>query len=183
MGAGVGADRPAVGGDQLGGQQAVDGEAVLAGQVADAAAHGDATDTHRGGVAETDGQPVPGRLAGELTGGQSRLGPGGLPGGVDLQRLEVRQVEHDAPIADAMAGTAVPAATDGQLQPALGRQRDHLGDLGGIGGPHDGLGSAVEPAVEQRSCLVVAGVVGGDDPAVDGRAQLPPDRQGLGAGR
>ena len=182
MGLGVGADRPAVGGDQLGGEQVVDGQAVLADQVADAAAQGDAADAHRGGVTEADGQPVPGRLGGHLPGGQAGLGPGGPLGGVDLQRLELRQVEHDPAVADAVAGAAVPATADGQLQPALGRERDHLGDLGGVGGPDDRLGSAAEPAVEQRSCLVVVGVVGGDHPTVDGGAQLPPDRQGLGAG-
>jgi hypothetical protein len=66
--------------------------------------------------------------------------------------------------------------------PELDGIADHLGDLGGVGGPDDRLGSAVEPAVEQCSCLVVVGVVGGDHPTVDGPAQPPPDRQGLGAG-
>jgi hypothetical protein len=97
MGVGVGADRPAVGGHQLGRQQAVDGQAVLAGQVPDAAAQGEAPDAHRRGVAEADGQPVPGRLGGHLPGGQAGLRPGGPPGGVDLQRLELGQVEHDPP--------------------------------------------------------------------------------------
>ena len=77
------------------------------------------------------------------------IGPGAYPpgplGGVDLQRLELRQVDHDPAVADAVAGAAVPAAADGQLQPALGRERGHLGDLGGVGGPDDRLGSAVEP--------------------------------------
>jgi hypothetical protein len=126
---------------------------------------------------------VPGRLGGQLPGGQAGLRAGGPLGGVDLQRLELAQVEHDPAVRDAVAGTAVPAAADGQLEPALGRQRDDLGDLGGVGWPDDRPRSTVEPAVEQRSRLVVVGVVGGDRPTVDGRvAQLPPDRQGLGAG-
>jgi hypothetical protein len=182
MGAGVGADRPAVGGHQLGRQQAVDGEAIPAGQVPDAPAQGDAPDPHRGGVAEADGQPMPGRLGGELSGGQPVLRPGGPLGGVDLQRLQVGQVDHDPTVTDAVTGTAVAAAAHGQLQPALGGERDHLGDLGGAGGPDDRLRPAVEPAVEQRPGPVVTGVVDGDHPTVDGGAQLPPDRRGLGAG-
>jgi hypothetical protein len=61
-----------------------------------------------------------------------------------------------------------------------GRQQQHLPDdaVQLVHGPRP----AVEPAVEQRSCLVVVGVVGGDHPTVDGSAQPPPDRQALGAG-
>jgi hypothetical protein len=34
-----------------------------------------------------------------------------------------------------VSGEAVAAAADGQLQPGLARERDDLGDLGGVGGP------------------------------------------------
>jgi hypothetical protein len=54
----VGPQQPAVGGDEVGGQQVVDGQAVLADQVADAAAKGDAADADRAGVAEPGRQPI-----------------------------------------------------------------------------------------------------------------------------
>ena len=140
-------------------------------------------DPDRAGVAEADGQPVGARRGGDS--------PAVRPVWAQAVRLAVSMLQRLAgrdrsstipPSHDAVAGDAVPAAADGQLQPGLGGERDHLGDVGGVGGPDDGRRPAVEPAVEQRSGLVVAGVVGGDHPAVDGRAQLPSDRKGLGAG-
>ena len=70
-----------------------------------------------------------------------------------------------------MAGVAVAAAAHGQLVPAVAGQVDHLGDLGGVGRADDGRRAALEPAVEDRPGLVVAGIVGGDDAAVDGGPQ------------
>jgi hypothetical protein len=55
---GVHLQQLAVGGDQLGGQQVVDGQAVLSDQVADPAAQGDPADPHRAGVAEPGRQPI-----------------------------------------------------------------------------------------------------------------------------
>jgi hypothetical protein len=62
---GVDAQELAVGGDQLGGQQVIDGQAVLSDQVADAAAQGDPADADRAGVAEPGRQPV-GRRGGAV---------------------------------------------------------------------------------------------------------------------
>ena len=55
---GVGPQQLAVGGDEVGGQQVVDGQAVLADQVADAAAEGDPADADRAGVAEPGRKPI-----------------------------------------------------------------------------------------------------------------------------
>ena len=49
---------------------------------------------------------------------------------VDLERLHVREVEHDAAVGDAVAGDAVAAAADGELQPGLARERDDARDVG-----------------------------------------------------
>jgi hypothetical protein len=74
---------------------------------------------------------------GVLARGQARAGPGGPLPQVDLQPLEVGQVQDDAAIGGAVAGAAVPAAADRQLQPAVAGQADDPGDLGGIGWSDD----------------------------------------------
>jgi hypothetical protein len=162
----------AVGGDQFGGQQAVDGEAVLADQVADAAAQGEAADADRGGVAEPGRQPVGAHLGGVGPGGQAGLGPGGAPLGVEVEGGHGGQVQHDPAVGGAVAGEAVAAAADRQLQPAVAGQGDDLGDVAGGGGSHDGGGVLVEAAVEQLAGLVVGGVVGGDHLPVEDLAQV-----------
>jgi hypothetical protein len=121
IGVGVDVQHLAVGGDQLGGQQAVDGEAVLSDQVADAAAEGDAADADRAGVAEPGRQAVGAGGGGVGAGGQARLRPGGALLRVDLQGVHVGQVQHDAAIGGAVPGEAVAAAADGEFQPGLAR--------------------------------------------------------------
>src|SRR5215218_6825084 len=89
---------------------------VLADQVADPAAEGEPADPDRAGVAEPGRQAVrPGRGR-VLPGGQARLRPGGALVGVDVQPPHPRQVQHDPALADAVAGQAVAATADGQLQ-------------------------------------------------------------------
>src|SRR5918993_1477676 len=63
------------------------------------------------------------------------------------------------------------ATPQGQPVPAVAGQLDHLGARGGVGRADDGRRAALESAVEDRPGLVVAGVVGGDDAAVDGGPQ------------
>ena len=58
---GVDAEQLAVGGHDLGGEQGVDRQAVLADEVADAAAERDPADPDRAGVAEPDRQAVRGQ--------------------------------------------------------------------------------------------------------------------------
>ena len=132
---------------------------------------GDPADADRAGVAEPGGQPVLADRGGVGAGGQAGLGPGGAAFGVEVQGIHGRQVEHDPALGGAVAGVAVAAAADGQLQPALGGQGHHPGDLGGVGRPGDGRRAAVQAAVEQRPRLVVAGVAGDDHLAVDGGPQ------------
>jgi len=162
---GVGSQQLAVGGDDLGGQQVVDGQAVLADQVADPTAQGEAADPDRAGVAEPGGQPIGPRPSRVVAGGQARLGPSGPLGGVDVQRPQLGEVEDDAAVGGAVAADAVAAAADGQLQPGLAGQGHDPGDLGGVGGPDDDRRVEVESAVEHGAGLVVVGVAGCDHPA------------------
>ena len=72
---GVHAVELAVGGHDLGGQQAVDREAVLADEVPDAAAERDPPDPHRTRVAEPDPQPMGVGRVRELDARSGRSGP------------------------------------------------------------------------------------------------------------
>ena len=47
-------------------------------------------------------------------------------------RLHRRQVEDDPALGRAVAGHAVAAAPDGELEPGLGRERHGPGDVGGV---------------------------------------------------
>jgi hypothetical protein len=172
----------AVGGDELGREEVVDGEAMLADQEADPAAEGQPADADRPGVAEPGGQPVGTHRLGVGAGGQPGLGPGGTASAVDVQVGHGRQVEDDAAVAGAVAGQAVPAAAHGQLKAAVAGQADDLGDLGRGGGPDHRRGPAVPLAVEDLAGLVVAGVGGGGDAAVEAVAELG-DRDGRGGCR
>src|SRR5205823_13496300 len=111
--------QPAVGGDELGGEQVVDREPVLAYEVADAAAERQAPDPDRAGVAEPDRELTRLRGGRQLAGGQAGLRPCDLFVGIDLERLEARQVEHDPALAGAVAGRAVAPAPDGELEPLV----------------------------------------------------------------
>jgi hypothetical protein len=73
---GVGAHELAVRGHDVGREQVVDREPVLAHEVADAAAEGEAADADRSGVAEADAEPVLRGRDGDLAGRGARLGPG-----------------------------------------------------------------------------------------------------------
>ena len=87
---GVHAEELAVGGHDLGGEQVVDREAVLADEVADAAAERDPADARPSRCRRTR-SPGRGRRGGRgvLAGGQPGLGPGGAAFGVDVERLHV----------------------------------------------------------------------------------------------
>jgi hypothetical protein len=99
-----------------------------------------------------------------LARGQTGFGPRGTPPDVDLEPLHLREVEHDAPFRGAVPGGAVAAAADGELQPALSRERDDARDVGSVLGPDDGRRSAVDAAVEDLARLVVAYVLRRDHP-------------------
>lgn len=104
----------AVRGHHLGGQQAVDGEAVLANEVANAATQSDPPDPDRTGVAEPGRQAVGASRSRVFSCGQVRLDLGGAPLGIDVQRPHVRKIEHDPPARDAVTGQAMSAAAAGR---------------------------------------------------------------------
>ena len=90
---------------------------------------------------------------------------------VDVDALHVREVEHDPALADAVAGAAVAAAPDGQLEPGLAREAHDGYDVVDVGDLDDDRRPAIDRAVDDRAGLVIALVAGRDDPAVEVGAQ------------
>jgi hypothetical protein len=127
----VHAAQPPVGGDDLRRQHAVDRQPVLADEEADAARERDAADPDRARVAEAGREPVPPRRDRVRAGGETRARPGRAPGGIELERSQGREVDHDAAVGDTVAGGAVTAAADRELGPGLAGVGDDPGDVVG----------------------------------------------------
>ena len=162
----------AVRGHDLGRDQVVDGHAVLAHQVADPAAERESADADGASVAERNREALLGELRRDRSGGQPALGPRGAGIGVDLQPVHVAQVEHDAAIGAAVAGVAMPAGSNGQLDAGLAREPHHARDVIGIRGAHDDRGAAVIDTAQDLAGLVVVRMVRPDDAALDLARQL-----------
>ena len=166
---GVGEDDPAVRGDQLGREQVVDREPVLADEEAHSAAQRDAADADRAGVPETGREPVLRGRHRVLARGQTGLRPRRALAVVDGERPHLGQVDHDAPVGHAVAGRAVAAAAHRELQPGIPGREDRASDVGCVRHPHDRGRAAVDPALEDGASAVVLVVAGQDHPA----GQLP----------
>src|SRR5690606_19485251 len=134
---GVGADDAPVGGDQLGREQVVAGEAVLALQPAGAAAHREAGDAGGRHAAAGGGEAVRGRGA-----------VGGRPGGaaadahapglrVDRDLVHRTDVEDEAVLHQGAAGDRVAAGADADGQVVVAGERERRDDVGGRRAPGD----------------------------------------------
>ena len=81
-------------------------------------------------------------------------------------------VDDETAVGRAVTGAAVAAAANGELEAGRAGQGDRLRDVVGVGDPDDGRRPGVDATERDRPCLVVVGVVGGDDTAGDGVAQV-----------
>ena len=170
--AGVDAQAFAVGGDQVGGPQVVDGQPVPAHQMPEPAAERHPADPGGADRAAGGGQAVP--LGGEvqLGPGQAAGGPRGPCRGVDRHRLELRQVDHDAAVADAVPHHGVAAAADRDRQVALAGEPDRLLDVVGAGAAGDQRGLPVDRAVPDPAGLGVALLARSQQRAAEAVAQF-----------
>ena len=107
-----------------------------------------------------------------LRGGQSGLGPRGAAVDVDVERLHIRQVEHDPALGDAVTGRTVAAAAHGQLEPGRPGERDHVCDVRRVGDLDDDRRPAVDRTGHDGSGLVVLVVVRRDHAARDVGAEF-----------
>src|SRR4029079_8759837 len=137
--------------------------AVLAKQPADAATEGQAADADRSRVAERGGEPMGRRGDRVLAGRQAGLRPRDPAVRVDVQTLHRAEIEDDATLVRGVAGEAVAAAADGQLETGLPGQRDGPGDVRRIGGADDQGGAPVAVRVVDLASLVVVRAARQDD--------------------
>src|SRR6266568_2869994 len=159
---GVCSDDPPVGGDDLHGQQVVDGEAVLAHQPAFSAAEGQPRDAGGGDDPAGGGQPVAGRGPVELFPGDATLRPDGPPRRVDSDPLHRREVDHQAAVGGCQAGDAVAAAAHGDLGSVLAADVHRVHNAGDGAAPGDECGTLVDQAVVHPASLLVCRVCGTD---------------------
>ena len=155
----------AVGGDEVGREQVVDGHAVQAAEPAEAAAQGQAGHPGGGVDAQRGGQAIRLRFMVEVAQGGAAFDPGAAPRRVDAHRAHGRQVDHQAIVGQRAAGDVVAAAAHRQRQalaPGFGDGGRHVG---GAGAAHDQRRALVDHGVPYLARLVVVGVAGCDHAA------------------
>ena len=95
-------------------EQVVDRQSALAGQVADAAAQGEAADPGGGDDPARRREPVLVRCPIDLAPGAAAAHPNRAGLRIDVDALQRREVDDDAVVAGSQAGAVVTAAADGQ---------------------------------------------------------------------
>ena len=114
--------KPAVGGDHIGGEEAVDRQPELANQVPDTTPQCQPADPNRAGVTEAGGEPVGTRGGRVLGGGQAGPRPGCAVLRVDLDRAQCGEVEDDSVVDNPVARRAVASGPHCERHPSLGGQ-------------------------------------------------------------
>ena len=158
----AGGQGPAVGGDDLGREQVVAGQANAASEVADPAAEREPPNAGRGDDAASGGQSVGVGCVVECSPRRSTLSPRRPAFGINLDRLHARQVDHDRVVCGAEAGNAVRAPTHRQVEAALAGEVHRRRYVVAAGAPDDDARSPVDHRVVDPARLLVRGVVGSD---------------------
>src|SRR5207247_4577433 len=152
---------------------------VLADEVADPTAEGDARDPDRAGVAETDRQAVLGERGADVRGGQARAGPDRSTVTVDVELPQLADVEDDAALGRAVTRAAVAAAADRELEARPTGDVENGGDVRRVHDPRDRGRVLVAAAVHDRPESVVVRIAGADHRPPGGR----PERREYFGGR
>ena len=166
------ANDPTVPGHELGADEVVAGEAVLALEPPGAAAERQSGNPGRRHAPARGGQAVG-------LGDVVHVGPDGTaadadaaPVGVDVDVGHAAQVKHEAVVAQRQTGDGVPTGADSDRQRVVlreGQCRDHVVDGQALG--HE-QGSALDHRVEQRGGVLVVGVAGFVHAALQAEAEL-----------
>jgi hypothetical protein len=168
----AGRDERAVGEDDVGGQEVVDGEAETPGQVADAPAERQAG--HACGREEAGGRGHAerhGRVV-DVAPGASRVGADGVVLGADRGAAQQRQVDDQGVVPYPQASCVVAAAPDGDLHAVVAAEPHAGDDVGGVAGAHDGSGTLVDHGVVDGARLVIAGICRPDQVTAQGGSEL-----------
>ena len=119
----------------------------------------------RPGVAKANDKSLLGGGVDDLGRGQAGLRPRRSLLRVDLDRLHLAQVDHDAALGRAVAGAVVSAAANRQLQPVLTSDVYHCRDVSRVGNAGNRCRVMVDVTGHDHANLVVVGVSGQDQPA------------------
>jgi hypothetical protein len=124
-----------------------------------------------GDVAGGGGQPEP--LGGPVEVAEQRTAadPGPAPVGVDANRAQRRQVDHQAALRHRDPQDAVAAAANPQLQVVRTAEAHRGGDVGGAGAAGDDRRPPVDHRVPHPPGLVIGILAGQQDPPFEGAAQ------------
>src|SRR5215470_18528740 len=155
-------DDRALGGDDLGGEEIVAGEAVFAYQPADAAAEREAGDAGTGYDAGRHGQAVQVGLAIDVAEGGAALDARRAAFRIDEHAAHGREIDDDAIVAQRAAADVVAAAAHGDEQFLGARELHGVDDIGRAGAAGDEAGVLVDARVPNFARPVVGGVAGPD---------------------
>jgi hypothetical protein len=165
--------QPPVGGDDVGADEVVAGEAVLTHQPADAAAQREAGNARRRNEAAGGGQAVRLGLVVDIGPDRPAANRGAASDRVHVDVVHRTEIDHDPAIDGGEAGDAVtaPAHGDGQVvAPGKGDRGEHVGDAGTTDDHSRAV--PVVRSVPDLGGLVVALVLGGQHLPADRVAQL-----------
>jgi hypothetical protein len=153
----------ALGRHELDLEQVVDRQAVLAHEPTDSAAEREAGHARVRDGAGGDGEAVLLRRAVELAEEDARIHANLARRGVDGDTPHRREVDHHAALRHRVAGRAVAAALDRDLEAAHPGVANGPADVVRVARPHDQCGAAVDRGVPETTRVVVAGVAAGED--------------------
>ena len=111
----------------------------------------------------------------ELTDGHARLRPSRGSDRIDVDALHQREVDHQPALGDRLAGDAVTAATNRDLESFAPAEVDSVGDVCRVQTARDHRGVLVDKPVVDAPSLVVSGVAWSKDRP---RAHLPEQLDG-----
>ena len=161
----------AVGVHDVGGDDIVATQAVLAHEPADAAAQREAADAGGRDDAAGGGKPEFLTFAIEFSPGGAALGERGLPAGVDLDLSHQGEVDHHGAVGDGLSGDAVAAAAHRSGEAVFAGKTNGLNDVGDAGGADDDGWLAVDHAVPDLARSGVVRIIRGEDGAAEDSAQ------------
>ncbi len=161
----------AVGRDQFDGEQRIDGQAEAPDEVPDATAEGQPGDADRARVPEPGGQTVLADGRGVGGGGHAGPSPRRATHDIDVDGVEVAHVDDQAAGHGRVARAAMAATAHGDLDTGVPRRGDGQGHILGAARTDDEAGPLVDGTGDHDPHLVVVGVVGGHDAAIEARAQ------------
>ena len=164
---GGGANPLAAGEHDVGLDQVVDRETELAGQMAHPATQRETTDAR--GRDDSAGRREPvlvGRRVDFAPGGATTDAHSSCPG-IDVDRLQARQVEDDAVVDRSQPGAVVATAAHREHEVVSAGERNHLGDVVGVGAGCDQGRAPVDHRVVDVAGLLIAGVLGGGQPSLE----------------